>query len=82
MINPLERFKKEKNLTLMEMATFFDVSESTIYQNLKGGRRELSKQIVLILDKMGYNKSQVKQEYKQYRQAKRAAKRKELMESY
>ena len=82
MINPLERFKKEKNLTLMEMATFFDVSESTIYQNLKGGRRELSEQIVLILDEMGYNKSQVKQEYKQYRQAKRAAKRKELMESY
>ena len=81
MINPLERFKKEKNLTLMEMATFFDVSESTIYQNLKGGRRELSEQIVLILDEMGYNKSQVKQEYKQYRQAKRAAKRKELMKS-
>ena len=77
MINPIQRIKEEKNLTLMEMATIFNVSESTLYQNLKGGRRELSEQILSTLDEMGYNIDEIKEEYRQFKLKKRL----ELMES-
>jgi len=72
MQNPLVKFKEKHNLTYTEMANYFDVSSSTIYKNLTGANHEITPEIIIQLEELGYNIAKVRQQYNEFRKTKRA----------
>ena len=69
MINPVTKIRKEKELTITEFAKIAGVGFSTL-QNIEKSRTvNVNKKVLELLEKMGYNKEQILEEYKAYKKA-------------
>ncbi len=77
MKGPIEQAREELGLTIQELAIMADVSDTTVYRNLKAEARTVSPKILEALGKAGYDPGRLKRGYEEYRKEKQ----RELIES-
>jgi len=70
MRNPLQEIKKEKGWSISDMATATNTATSTVYKNLEGSYFNITNQILVTLDEMGYNTKKISDQYQEFRKEK------------
>lgn len=71
MKNPIEKIKNEQDFTLNEFAIACDVSRSSICSLIKGEKNSISDSVLDTLEVLGYDRSEIQEQYNNYRQQKR-----------
>ena len=71
MQNPIKQYKKERDLTVSELAVMTNLSPATIWKVLDGQTKTLNQQLVDTFQKLGYDPDQLRKDYQAYREAKR-----------
>jgi transcriptional regulator with XRE-family HTH domain len=67
MQNPLAVIRKEKGLTVSEMALLNGVSSMTIQRLEHGNLQSVTQGVLDTLEKWGYNKAQVASDYEEWK---------------
>lgn len=67
-MNPVRRARKQKGLTLAQLAMIAGVSTTRIYQIERGDNARLSAPVVDALATLGYDPDKLATEYEQWRQ--------------
>ena len=79
MINPIRKIKQEKDLTTTELAKLAGVGFSTL-QNIEQGRPiSINNKLLALIEKLGYNKDQVKRDYEKCKEAEKEELLKKIM---
>lgn len=71
MKNPISEIKEEQNYTLNELAIACDVSRSSICSLIKAEQKSIPDSVLDTLEVLGYDRSELKEQYNDFRQQKR-----------
>lgn len=71
MKNPIREYKRERDLTVSELAVMTNLSPATIWKVLDGQTKTLNDKLVATFQQLGYDPDQLRKDYQDYREAKR-----------